>query len=119
MLQETRHALRREAGYRLVKILGSSTKEVLSKFGDVATDIGGATLPLLVAYMTDRSGNVGRSVSTLYFVNTLGAAAGAFIASSVLLGALGLSSTVHATAVLNAWLGVVVFGMASLERRTT
>ena len=33
--------------------------------------------------------------------------------------ALGLSSTVHATAVLNAWLGVVVFGMASRERRTT
>ena len=84
----------------------------------IPTTLMGATLPLLVAYMTDRSGNVGRSVSTLYFVNTLGAAAGAFIASSVLLGTLGLSNTVQATAVLNAWLGVVVFGMASLERRT-
>ena len=85
----------------------------------IPTTLMGATLSLLVAYMTDRSGNVGRSVSTLYFVNTLGAVAGAFIASSVLLGALGLSSTVQATAVLNAGLGVVVFGMASLERRTT
>lgn len=84
----------------------------------IPTTLMGATLPLLVAHAAAHSGSIGRSVSTLYCVNTLGAAAGAFIAASVLLSALGLSSTVHATAMLNAWLGVIVFGMASLERKT-
>ena len=82
----------------------------------IPTTLMGATLPLLVAHAVTRSGNMGRSVSTLYFVNTLGAAAGAFVAASVLLSALGLSSTVHAAAGLNAGLGVIVFGLASLER---
>ena len=83
----------------------------------IPTALMGATLPLLVAHAAAQSGNMGRSVSTLYFVNTLGAAAGAFVAASVLLSALGLSGTVHATAGLNAWLGVIVFGLASMERR--
>ena len=55
-------------------------------------------------------------VDALYFVNTLGAAVGAYFAAAVLLGSLGLSGTVHATAGLNAWLGLAVFGLASLER---
>ena len=83
----------------------------------IPTTLMGATRPLLVAHAVTRSGNMGRSVGTLYFVNTLGAALGAFVAASVLLSALGLSSTVHAAAALNAGLGVVVFGLASLERK--
>lgn len=83
----------------------------------VPTTLMGATLPLLVAHAATQSHNMGHSVGTLYFVNTLGAAAGAFVAASVLLSALGLSSTVHAAAGLNVLLGAIVFGLAALERR--
>ncbi len=85
----------------------------------IPTTLMGATLPLLVAHGTTLTGNVGRSVGTLYFANTLGAAAGAYIAATVLLRALGLSGTVHAAAALNAWLGAVVFGLTAVERRVS
>ncbi|MFN3485979.1 MAG: spermidine synthase, partial [Planctomycetota bacterium] len=42
----------------------------------VPTLLMGATLPLLVADAVGRSGNVGRSVGGLYFINTLGAPRG-------------------------------------------
>lgn len=48
----------------------------------IPTTLMGATLPLLVAHLSTLSGNVGRSVGTLYFANTLGAAAGAYFAPS-------------------------------------
>ncbi len=85
----------------------------------IPTVLMGMTLPLLVSYNTARSGSVGHSVSTLYFVNTLGAAAGAFFTAGLLLPGLelGLMDTVHATALLNACLGAVVFGLAALERK--
>ncbi len=83
----------------------------------IPTTLMGATLPLLVAHGAAHSGNVGRSVGTLYFANTLGAAAGAYLGATVLMRALGLSGTVHAAAGLNAWLGVVVFSLAAVERR--
>jgi spermidine synthase len=56
----------------------------------------GATLPLLVNYRVGRSGNVGYSVGSLYFVNTLGAAAAAFAAVVFLMGALGQQGVVWA-----------------------
>jgi predicted membrane-bound spermidine synthase len=49
----------------------------------------GATLPLLVNYRVGRSGNVGYSVGSLYFVNTLGAAVAAYATVYVLMGKLG------------------------------
>lgn len=45
----------------------------------------GATLPILVAYLYKRSGNVGTSIGKLYFSNTCGAALGSFLAGFVLL----------------------------------
>jgi spermidine synthase len=61
----------------------------------------GATLPLLVAHETRRSQQVGMAVSHLYFVNTVGAALGAFLSGFVTLGELGLAGTVRAAAALN------------------
>jgi predicted membrane-bound spermidine synthase len=49
----------------------------------------GATLPLLVAYGVRRSGNVGRSVGWLYFVNTAGSAIAAISAAVFVMGAFG------------------------------
>jgi predicted membrane-bound spermidine synthase len=67
----------------------------------VPTLLMGATLPLLVAHRVRESGNVGRSVGELYFVNTLGSAVGALVASVVLLGALGQARSVIVAAALN------------------
>ncbi|MGK3961424.1 fused MFS/spermidine synthase [Sorangium sp. So ce118] len=72
------------------------------------TTLMGASLPLLAGHAVSRSGNVGRSVGTLYFVNTLGASAGAYVSVRALLPALGLSGTVAASACLNVVLGVAV-----------
>lgn len=83
----------------------------------IPTTLMGATLPLLVAHATNRSGNVGRSVGNLYFVNTLGAAFGAYLTVRVLLGLLGLSVTVQATAGLNASLGLFVLACHWPKRR--
>lgn len=83
----------------------------------IPTTCMGATLPLLVAYTTRLSGNVGRSVSTLYFLNTVGAAGGAYLAATVLLSEFGLTGTAQTAAGLNVGLAVVVVAMTALERR--
>ncbi|MFN0080842.1 MAG: fused MFS/spermidine synthase [Prosthecobacter sp.] len=70
----------------------------------------GATLPLLVAHQVRDTSHVGQTVSRLYFVNTLGAALGAFIAAHWLLGSFGMSGTVRIAASLNALAaGIVLF----------
>jgi predicted membrane-bound spermidine synthase len=68
----------------------------------------GATLPLLVAHQVRDTAHVGQSVSRLYFVNTLGAALGAFIAAHWLLGSFGMSGTVRIAASLNALAAFIV-----------
>ena len=73
----------------------------------------GATLPLLVAYLVRISGNVGRSVGELYFVNTLGSAVAAFVTVLFMLRYLGQSHTLIVAASLNA----MVAGMAGLQGR--
>lgn len=62
----------------------------------------GATLPLLVAYSVRRSGNVGRSVGMLYFVNTLGSALAAIVTALLLLRHLGQQAAVAVASVCNA-----------------
>jgi MFS family permease len=81
----------------------------------VPTMLMGATLPLLVEYATRRSGNVGRSVGVLYFVNTLGAALGSFAAVGFIMGALGQSGTTRSAALLNVLLAA---GVLALHRAT-
>ncbi|WP_395737824.1 fused MFS/spermidine synthase [Prosthecobacter sp.] len=68
----------------------------------------GATLPLLVAHQVRDTAHVGESVSRLYFVNTLGAALGAYIAAHWLLGSFGMSGTTRIAACLNATAALVV-----------
>ena len=61
----------------------------------------GATLPVLVTELVDRTHNVGFSTGMLYFINTLGAATGAFVAGFILLPLYGLDSLVTIGATLN------------------
>src|SRR5215469_2695620 len=74
----------------------------------VPTILMGATLPLLVAHLVRISGNVGRSVGILYFVNTLGSAAACFAAALFTMRYLGESGTVRLAAVLNVLVGSTV-----------
>jgi MFS family permease len=67
----------------------------------VPTCAMGATLPVLVTELIDITDNVGFSTGTLYFVNTLGAAAGALAGGLVLLSLYGLDGVVAIAAVLN------------------
>jgi spermidine synthase len=74
----------------------------------VPTVLMGATLPLLVAQLVRFSGNVGRSVGILYFVNTLGSAVACFVAALVTMPYLGMSGSIVVAAVLNVLVGSAV-----------
>jgi predicted membrane-bound spermidine synthase len=74
----------------------------------IPTILMGATLPLLVAHLVRLSGNVGRSVGILYFVNTLGSAVACFAAALVTMRYLGMSGSVAIAAALNAVVGLSV-----------
>src|SRR5262249_9419664 len=75
------------------------------------TVLMGATLPLLVAQLVKLSGNVGRSVGILYFVNTLGSAVACFAAALVTMRYLGMSGSVVVAAALNVLVGSSVIAM--------
>jgi spermidine synthase len=72
----------------------------------VPTVLMGSTLPILTAHLVRISGNVGRSVGGLYFVNTLGSAAACFAAALTLMYRLGESGTVWLAAAINATVGM-------------
>ncbi len=77
------------------------------------TVLMGATLPLLVAQLVRISGNVGRAVGILYFVNTLGSAAACFAAALFTMRYLGESGSLRLAAGLNA---AVAAGVGLLAR---
>ncbi|MDA8968556.1 hypothetical protein N9F48_00655 [Akkermansiaceae bacterium] len=74
----------------------------------IPTLLMGSTLPLLVAHYVNVSGNVGYSISMLYFVNTLGAGIGAFLAAFFVLGIFGMTNSVYLAVALNLIVGCVI-----------
>jgi predicted membrane-bound spermidine synthase len=85
----------------------------------IPTLLMGATLPLLVTHQVLTHGSVGRSVSWLYFVNTLGAALGAFLAAFVWLGRLGQTGSVRLAALLNLLAAALIIGAAWWQKKST
>lgn len=83
----------------------------------IPTLLMGATLPLLVAHRVNTTGAVGKSVSWLYFVNTLGAALGAFLSAFVILGHFGQSGSVRLAAVLNTLAAVTILVAWALGKK--
>ncbi len=67
----------------------------------------GATLPLLVRYVTQRGAAPGSSVSLLYGTNTLGAVLGVITAGFLLLPGYGLTATTRIAAGVNACVGLL------------
>jgi spermidine synthase len=75
----------------------------------VPTLLMGSTLPLLVAHLVRKSGNVGKSVGTLYFVNTLGSAFASAAAVLVVLGEAGQAGSVQLAAALNVVVSLLAY----------
>ncbi len=75
----------------------------------VPTLLMGSTLPLLVAYFVRSTGNVGKTVGTLYFVNTLGSALASAAAVLFVLGRAGQNGSVRFAAVLNVTVSLLVY----------
>jgi MFS family permease len=76
----------------------------------------GATLPLLAAYAIARLQSVGRALGMLYFVNTLGSAAGCIAAAAYAFGALGQSGSVILAAAANFFAALWVLAAARRAR---
>jgi hypothetical protein len=69
----------------------------------------GSTLPLLVSHLVRSSKNVGKSVGSLYFVNTLGSAFASAAAVLFVMKAAGLAGTVRAAALLNITVSLLAY----------
>jgi predicted membrane-bound spermidine synthase len=75
----------------------------------IPTMLMGATLPLLVEQLVRTSKSVGYSVSTLYFVNTLGSAIACFVCATTLMRNFGQSGSVTIAACINTAVGATAF----------
>jgi len=83
----------------------------------VPTTLMGATLPLVSKIATREIRRVGRTVGTLYAVNTLGAIVGSILAGFVLLPWLGIGGSNNLLVALNLGLGVVILLIGPGVRR--
>ncbi len=73
------------------------------------TFLMGATLPILTSFFNRYIANVGESIGTLYFYNTLGAAMGALSSGFILFNHLTLSQTIYLAASLNVAISAIIF----------
>jgi len=67
----------------------------------IPTALMGASLPVLSEFFIRLTGNVGRSVGTLYFANTLGAGFACFLVAILMFPEFGLRATIMTAAALN------------------
>jgi len=73
------------------------------------TILMGSTLPLLTKIFNSILDNFLLSLSYLYFINTLGAAAGALISSFLLISFFGLDTSVYFAAAINIIIATLIF----------
>jgi hypothetical protein len=82
------------------------------------TILMGATLPILVEYVTRRIRHVGGAVGLLYFANTLGSAAACFLTTGVLFLLGGLQAAVAFAAFANLTVAALVWLLARTLEET-
>lgn len=75
----------------------------------IPTFLMGATLPLLTTFFNSYIKNIGDSIGSLYFVNTLGAAMGALCTGFILFDYLTLSQTIYLAAFINLIVAAITF----------
>jgi spermidine synthase len=95
------------AGHYTAALNPSETFALAFALVALPTLLMGASLPLLVEYLSPRIGNVGTSLGMLYFVNTLGAGSACLLCVFVLFPFLGLSGSVYVAVAINAVLAVL------------
>ena len=76
----------------------------------------GSTLPILVAHSFKNSNNVGVSIGSLYFFNTMGAALGAFLSGAVLFTFITLNQSIQAAAFGNFLVAAIAILLSNSER---
>jgi predicted membrane-bound spermidine synthase len=77
----------------------------------IPTVLMGGTLPVLTRLVTRTLGELRERVANLYFVNSVGAVAGCFLADFWWIPAIGLEATVWAGAAMNLGVGVLAFAV--------
>ena len=80
------------------------------------TALMGGTLPVLARHFVRSRSALAARIGGLYAVNTLGAAAGAFVTGYVLIGNLGLSTTNYLAGALNIILGAAAWMLGAGAR---
>lgn len=73
----------------------------------------GGTLPVMTKLVTRSLGELRERVSTLYFINSLGAVLGCFLADFWLIPTVGLQATVSAGAAMNLSVGAIALFVSS------
>lgn len=76
------------------------------------TTLMGATFPVLAKFVTRSLAELRERVASLYFINSLGAVFGCFVADFWWLPKLGLEMTVLGSAALNLFVGLIALGMS-------
>jgi hypothetical protein len=95
---------------------GWSRAAVLALAVTAAASLMGASLPVLVEHLVGTNRNVGRTVGSLYFINTAGSALAAFAAVMILLGSIGERKTIILAASLNLACGAFILVGPALRR---
>ncbi|WP_234954431.1 fused MFS/spermidine synthase [Acinetobacter johnsonii] len=75
----------------------------------IPTFMMGSTLPLLTTFFNTYIGNIGESIGSLYFYNTLGAALGALATGFILFNYLTISQTLMIAVCLNIFIAMIIF----------
>ena len=83
----------------------------------VPTLLMGATLPVLVAHLVRRSGQVGSAVGFLYYVNTLGAGAACLACTVLLFPFLGTQGAIYLAVAINGAVAVGALATAMARAR--
>lgn len=81
------------------------------------TVLMGATLPVAIQVLQDFDRDLLRNVSSYYFMNTIGAAIGCFLAGTVLISLVGLNGTIYLAAFLNLLLAGAILAFVRSDRR--
>ena len=113
-----------EASPWLLDLLGRNTAGAsypvallwMALFLSLPTLLMGTTLPLLTKAVNAVAGDFLKSLSFLYFINTLGAALGALVASYVVISLFGLDTAAYVAAAINLLLAAAVFPLRGLDR---
>jgi spermidine synthase len=94
------------AGHAVLTFAGAAVVLLLP------TTLMGGTLPLLARVITDDLGSAGRSIGSLYAVNTWGGVVGSGVSAFVLIALVGVTRTIHVAAGINLLLALATLLMA-------